>query len=364
MDDKLTRRRFIRDSAVAGAAISAGIALSNGARAASTGKILNYNPDMEYRRLGKTGLMLSAVTLGGHWKRLHAAHPEVRRGQDWFDCDLNDPAFKKNRYEVVSRCIEVGINYVDACSGDEILAYAEALKGRREKMYFGFSWYEFEPRFHPWRGSAAKLIRGLDWGMQLCELDYVDFWRISMEMPTGKDQTEREVENAMEALSIAKKQGKARFIGVSSHDRVWLKHAVETYPDQIEAFCTPYTAKSQELPQDSLFDAVRKYDCGVLGIKPFASASLFAGDSSPNNPQAQADDQRARLAIRYILSNSAVTAPMPGLASIHQVDNMAKAIKERRELDVAERAMLDDAMDKAWAKLPPDYQWLKDWEYV
>jgi len=364
MDDKLTRRQFIRDSAFTGAAIGAGIVLSNSARAASTGKILNYNPDMEYRRFGKTGLMLSAVTLGGHWKRLHAVHPEVREGHDWFDCDLDDPAFKKNRYEVVSRCIEVGINYVDACSGDEILAYAEALKGRRDKMYFGFSWYEFESRFHPWRGSATKLIRGLDWGLQMSGLDYVDFWRISMEMPTSKNQTEREVENAMEALSIAKKQGKARFTGVSSHDREWLKYAVETYPEQMEAFCTPYTAKSQELPKDSLFDAVRKYDCGVLGIKPFASASLFAGDSSPDSPEAEADDQRARLAIRYILSNPAITAPMPGLASIHQVDNMAKAIKERRELDVTERAILDDAMNKAWAKLPPDYQWLKDWEYV
>jgi aryl-alcohol dehydrogenase-like predicted oxidoreductase len=185
-----------------------------------------------------------------------------------------------------------------------------------------------------------------------------------MEMPTGKDQTKREVENAMEALSIAKKQGKTRFTGVSSHEREGLKLAVETYPEQMEALCTPYTAKSQELPKDSLFDAVRKYDCGVLGIKPFASASLFAGDSSPDSPQAQADDQRARLAIRYILSNPAITAPMPGLASIHQVDNMVRAIKERRELDVTERAILDNAMNEAWAKLPPDYQWLKDWEYV
>ena len=103
---------------------------------------------------------------------------------------------------------------------------------------------------------------------------------------------------------------------------------------------------------------------GVLGTKPFASGSLFAGDSSPNGPETETDDQRARLAIRYILSNPAITAPMPGLASIHQVDNMVKAIKERRALDVAERAMLDDAMNKAWAKLLPDYRWLKDWEYV
>jgi hypothetical protein len=46
------------------------------------------------------------------------------------------------------------------------------------------------------------------------------------------------------------------------------------------------------------------------------------------------------------------------------VDNVAQAVKERRELDQAEKAELDKAMNEAWAKLPPDYQWLKDWEYV
>ncbi|MHC4495715.1 MAG: twin-arginine translocation signal domain-containing protein, partial [Planctomycetota bacterium] len=50
MVDKLTRRQFMRDSAIAGAAIGAGIGFSDSAHAAGTGKILNYNPDMEYRR--------------------------------------------------------------------------------------------------------------------------------------------------------------------------------------------------------------------------------------------------------------------------------------------------------------------------
>jgi hypothetical protein len=43
---------------------------------------------------------------------------------------------------------------------------------------------------------------------------------------------------------------------------------------------------------------------------------------------------------------------------------MAKAIQERRELDKSEKAHLDRSMDEAWAKLPADYQWLKEWEWV
>ena len=46
------------------------------------------------------------------------------------------------------------------------------------------------------------------------------------------------------------------------------------------------------------------------------------------------------------------------------MDNAALAVKERRDLDVEEKAELDAAMDRAWANLPFHYQWLKDWEYV
>ena len=46
------------------------------------------------------------------------------------------------------------------------------------------------------------------------------------------------------------------------------------------------------------------------------------------------------------------------------MDNVARAVKEHRELDVKERADLHQAMERAWANLPGDYEWLKSWEYV
>jgi hypothetical protein len=109
---------------------------------------------------------------------------------------------------------------------------------------------------------------------------------------------------------------------------------------------------------------MKKHDVGWFGIKPFASNSLFQGDSRPGNPHAEEDNRMARLAIRSILCNPAITAPIPGLITEEQVDNMALAIKERRELDQGEQAQLDQAMERAWANLPSNYQWLKDWEYV
>ncbi len=113
-----------------------------------------------------------------------------------------------------------------------------------------------------------------------------------------------------------------------------------------------------------MFDAIRKHEVGVLGIKPFASNALFKGDGSPDGPFSEADDRLARQTIRYILANPAITAPIPGLISAHQVDNVAPAIKEPRELHADEHAELQRATGDMWARLPADYQWLKDWEYV
>ena len=176
--------------------------------------------------------------------------------------------------------------------------------------------------------------------------------------------TDGEVEEMMKALETARKQGKVRFTGLSSHDRPHIRRMIEKYPGTVQAVCTPYTADSRELPTDSLFEAVRKHDVGGFGIKPFASKSLFKGDGSPDSPHAGEDDRRARLAIWSILANPAITAPIPGLISIRQADNVAKAVQERRRLDRREKAELKEAAREMWASLPDGYQWLRDWKYV
>ncbi|MBL7222951.1 MAG: aldo/keto reductase [Candidatus Brocadiae bacterium] len=362
--EDITRREFVQRGA---AAVAVGAALPGIVRAGNpdkqdTAKILSYNPDMEYRRLGKTGLMISAVVLGGHWKRL----VNVIGGQEpkgWMTMAIGDRTFQQNRHDTVTRCLERGMNYVDACCREEILAYATALRGRRDKMYFGYSWHIWESRFPEWR-SAAKLQEGLDKGMKEAGLQYVDLWRISL-LVTSSQHSQREVEEAIKALAWAKKTGRARFVGFSSHDRPHLKKLIETYPDQIEAICTPYTAKTKVVAdQAGLWATIRKHNVGWLGIKPFASNSVFRGDSTPGSPHFAEDNRIARLAIRCILCNPAITAPMPGLITQQQVDNVALAVKERRELDLKERADLQEAMDRAWAALPPEYEWLKDWETV
>jgi aryl-alcohol dehydrogenase-like predicted oxidoreductase len=238
-DARVNRRRFVGTGAAAAAvALHVGPAVpgkaaETGAAAEAARKTRSYNEKMEYRRLGRTELWLSAVSIGGHWKKIQHSH-----GTD---------GFKKNRREVLAACMDHGINYIDACWNQEVVAYGEAVKGRRDEIFFGFSCGANESRFTQWAGSLQKMKDGYDAGLKAAGLEHADLWRITMHEATSRRNSEKEIEIAMQALDWAKKAGKARFTGVSSHDRPWIAEAVKKYP-QLEVIVTPYTADTKEKP--------------------------------------------------------------------------------------------------------------------
>ena len=112
-------------------------------------------------------------------------------------------------------------------------------------------------------------------------------------------------------------------------------------------------------------DFLDEQDVGIPrgDVRPrIAEAELAAvqgGDADCDAPRFGG----GRLALRYILHTNTVI-PIPGINDVAHVDNAAKAVVERRTLDVKERAELEDASRKMWANLPKNYQWLKNWEYV
>ena len=114
-----TRRDFLRttSAAVVGAAA---VSIASGAKPAKKQKILNHNPKMGYRRLGKTELMISEVSLGGHGGR----KPE-------------------DRIPVLDKAVELGINYIDTNMASEVALYGKAMAkakvGTRDKFIIGFA---------------------------------------------------------------------------------------------------------------------------------------------------------------------------------------------------------------------------------
>ena len=159
----------------------------------------------------------------------------------------------------------------------------------------------------------------------------------------------------VDALQKAKKAGKARFVGFSTHDRRWIQFMIEYFPE-VDCVCFPFTTMSRRAQTDSVFETLKKQDIGAFGIKPFAAGSLFTGDKEENM-------KRARLALRYILASNTVI-PIPGLNSVEMVDNAVAAVKERRDLDLKDQAHLDEVNSHALASLPANYQWLKQWQHV
>jgi len=351
--ERVTRRKFVQDSASVAAAAAVGTAAAVQATDASAApdatKTRSYNENMEYRRLGRTNLMLSAVCIGGHWKKIPYGY--------------GTPEFKKNRREVLAACMDHGINYIDACWDQEVIAYGEAVRQRRDDIFFGFSFGAHESRFPKWARSVRTMKEGFEMGLKAGGLDHVDLYRITMHEQTSRRNTPEEIEIAMEVLDWAKKTGKARFTGVSSHDRPWIAEAVAKYP-QLEVIVTPYTAGSKKAPEGSMFDAMKKHDVGMIGIKPFASGSVFKSRGQPDSATKEEDDERARMVLRYVLCNDVLTAAIPGLITIDQVKNAAQAVKERREFDEAEARRFEQIQEDMWANLPQDYQWLRQWEWV
>ena len=77
------------------------------------------------------------------------------------------------------------------------------------------------------------------------------------------------------------------------------------------------------------------------------------------------EHELARLTISYILENESITTTVPGMTTTHEIENNVRASAERTAaLTEPARERLAEATDRMWAELPPDYEWLREWEYV
>ncbi len=385
----LSRRDFMRNTSLAAAGTIAGALAGQGQAAtgsAGEAKILNFHPKMQYRKLGKTNLMVSEVSLGGHWKNRNAG-----RYWDSFANEEVPEDVAKNRTEVVSACIDSGINYLDITTAAECLCYGEAIKGRREKMHVGADIHNLGPR-----GSDRCNVKDQTFNVETClrllKTDYLDIWRPQAKMSgqLGTDQlnTDAEVESLIETFQKLHKEGKVRHLGMSSHCRPWFEHVLGKYPE-FEMIIFPCSAKTkakdkppttdnvqEENPghgsdqTQSIFEVVKEKNVGIVTIKPYFGGSLFVESSGKVSfpvmgVGSKTENDLARLTLQCILANPSITATVPGLSTVYEVENAARASYTRQfAMAPADKQWLMEITDRQWANLPPDYAWLRDWEVV
>ncbi len=151
---------------------------------------------MEYRRLGRTGLEVSAVSLGTN--------------------SLGSRADKETSLAVVHQALDLGINLIDTADiysggrSEEIIG--EALSGRRQEAVLATK-AGFPVAGGPNRrgGSRQHLLRAVEDGLRRLRTDYIDLFQVHIYDPwTPVEETLRTLEDLM-------RQGKVRYVGTSNY---------------------------------------------------------------------------------------------------------------------------------------------------
>lgn len=352
-----TRRDFLKAGSAAVAAVAVGGCSTTEERTRiepGPATTLNYNPKMGYRRLGKTNLLISEISLGGH------GTPH----------DLPEAEQIDNRRRVLAAAAECGMNYLDTNIVGECALYGKALGKDRDKWHIGFaSWPEkLTPDGEP-DLSPESLTREIEGRLTHYQTDCLDIWR-PVGATWGPGQTKREtmheisprvLDMVVEVFEKVRQQGKVRFLGVSAHNPVNFQRVLNEYP-QFSVILFPRLFLEEELGGDSLLELAKARDVGVIGLKPFAAGATFG--IKPRDISGQAD-QRAASLLKLMLADARVSAIIPGVNSADQIGINVRASHERDiPVTAADRQALRSCMQSIRDHLTPEYQWLHRWRYV
>jgi predicted aldo/keto reductase-like oxidoreductase len=352
-NDKLSRRNFIRTTSLAAAGSIAGALASDGQakgkkeKDIDTSKILNYNPKMGYRKLGKTGIMISEVSLGGH-------------GSQGLE----------NRIEVLEKAAESGINYLDTNIIGECEEYGKALRGNRDKWHIGFaSWPQKLTTEYEKELSKERFMREIDGRLKHYKTDMLDMWR-PVGATWGEGQkvqatmlmiSHKVLDMTVEVFEKAKKQGKLRWLGVSAHNPKVFHRVLKEYP-QFSVIIFPYLFLTKEFGGDSLLKLAKEKDVGVIGLKPFGAGTTFG--LKPREIKGKVD-KSAHVLIKAMLQERRISAVIPGVNTTEQLEENVKGSYDRdKALTEKDKAAMRRCAENYHANLTPEYQWLRNWEIV
>lgn len=288
---------------------------------------------MKYRRLGKTGLMVSEIGFGAEWMERHSAE----------ECKA-----------VLNRAEELGINILDCWMAEPNVRanLGMALKGRRERWYIqghiGSTWQDGQ--YVRTRDVEQCKIAFEDLLLRL-QTDYID-----LGMMHFIDQ-EKDWDKAMNGPYLAyvkelKAQGKIRHIGMSTHNPAMAKKAAENGiiemilfsvnpafdllppTDNIDNyFADEYGAELAGIDpaRAELYKLCEQNDVGITVMKPYAGGRLFNAVRSPFGVALTPVQ-----CIHYCLTRPAVAAVMAGYDTPEHVEEaIAYETATKEEKDYA-----------------------------
>ena len=275
---------------------------------------------MNFRRLGKTGLMVSEIGLGAEWLERHS----------YEECQA-----------IIDRAEEKGINILDCWMSEPNVRsnIGKAIAGKRERWYIqghiGSTWQNGQ--YTRTRDVAQCRIAFEDLLSRL-QTDYIDLGMIhyiDQESDWDKAMNGPYLDYVMEL----KAQGKIRHIGISTHNPVIAKKAVETGfiemmlfsvnpafdlmppTDNIDNYFGDYDDESMagiDPVRVEMYKLCEQNDVGITCMKPYAGGRLFDEKRSPFGVALTPVQ-----CIHYCLTRPAVAAVMCGYDTPEHVDAAA-----------------------------------------
>ncbi len=324
---RLGRRRFL-----AGAAVSLGGIL------ASIGAVLGRNVGW----ITVTGPSIGAQvptradTPRDDWQgaRVRSYRRLGRTGFEVSDISLGSGGIKGEQGERVARAaIERGINYFDTApdyseTGSE-LALGKVMKGHRDQMFLATKFCTPHGNL-PAGTSVADYMLAVEASLGRLQTDYVDLVHIH-----SCDTIERLMDpNVHEAFDRLKQQGKARFIGFSSHTpnlEAVADQAIESGKFDVMMLAYHHGAWPRLA---SVVDRARAIDMGVVAMKTLKGAK-HKGLMESRDEQ----DSYTQAAFKWVLSNPNVSCLVVSFREMAHVDEYLYA--SGKSLGSADHAILN-----------------------
>jgi L-glyceraldehyde 3-phosphate reductase len=312
---------------------------------------------MQYRRCGRSGLQLPAVSLG-LWQNFGTEAPLERSRA------------------IVRRAFDLGITHIDLAnnygppygSAEENFGQLmrEDLRPFRDELVISTkAGYDMWPGPYGEWGSRKYLLASLDQSLKRMGLDYVDIFY------SHRFDPDTPLEETMGALETAIRSGKALYVGISSYSAEHTREAVEilrSLGTRLLIHQPSYSMLNRWI-EDGLLDVLGEEGIGCIGFSPLAQGVLTDRylDGIPEGSRAsrsgslhqdQLNEQTlakvralneiaarrgqtlAQLALAWTLRDPRVTSTLVGASSVEQLENNVAALG-RLELSDDELAEID-----------------------
>lgn len=244
---------------------------------------------LRYRSLGKTGLKVTAVGFG---------------------CMITSDQ------SVIERAADLGINYFDTArgyqNGNNEKMVGAALKGRRDKVVLSTKTHA-----ETTREALAELNKSLS---ELAT-DHVDIWYLH-----AKSKPEQISDALMEAAQLAKRAGKIRFTGVSTHGGQTDVIASLINNGLIDVVLAAYNF-TMDAKMNEAVESAHRAGIGVVAMKVMAGGFRRNKPDSKLHATLQKEGAMAA-ALRWVLKNPNIHTAIPSITDMEQLDENIKAMTQ------------------------------------